>query len=137
MDAPVSGFRELAHTADWALAVWAPNLAGLLREAAAGMYALCQIELEDGPAEAVEFSLPAAEPELLLVGFLSELVFLAERDRLAFPETQVEVGPGGLQARMAGRRIRRQMKEIKAVTHHNLHIEQDARGLRAEIVFDV
>jgi len=34
------GFEEKAHTADWALRVWADDLEGLFAEAARGMYAL-------------------------------------------------------------------------------------------------
>ena len=37
---PEFGFREHAHTADWELEVWAPDLPALLEQAAHGMYAI-------------------------------------------------------------------------------------------------
>jgi RNA-splicing ligase RtcB len=36
----MSPYRELEHTADWALQVWSPTLEGLFTEAAKGMYTL-------------------------------------------------------------------------------------------------
>ena len=43
-----SGFREREHTADWELEVWAPDLPGLLVQAARGMYWLMGARLQEG-----------------------------------------------------------------------------------------
>ncbi len=40
------GFREIEHTADWELHIWAPNLVALFEEAAGGMYKLSGTLLE-------------------------------------------------------------------------------------------
>ena len=42
---PEFGFREHAHTADWELEVWAPDLPTLLEQAARGMYAISGVQL--------------------------------------------------------------------------------------------
>ena len=46
MTVPPHGYREIEHTADWELKVWAPDLRGLLEQAARGMYALSGIILD-------------------------------------------------------------------------------------------
>jgi SHS2 domain-containing protein len=65
-----SGYLELAHTADWALKVWAPDLVRLFIEAAAGMYMLMEVQLEHEPRSSVPLDLQAFDDESLLVAFL-------------------------------------------------------------------
>jgi SHS2 domain-containing protein len=134
-------FEELPHTADWALRVWAPDLAGLFAEAARGMNALTGAEPVPGPAAARTFESAGADPEGLLVAFLSELVYAAEQERLLFGSFQVQLseGPAGwrLKVAMEARPMRSVSKTIKAVTYHNLDILQSPRGWEVEIVFDV
>ncbi len=56
MATPYSGFREKDHTADWELEVWAPDLPGLLVEAARGMYWLMGARLEHGQRQQPQHS---------------------------------------------------------------------------------
>ena len=42
-----AGYRELEHTADWALEFWAPNFTELLEQAARGMYSLAGAQGQD------------------------------------------------------------------------------------------
>ena len=137
-DVPSAGFRENEHTADWELSVWAPDLPGLLEQAARGMYALCSISL-DGSAARREHALDLTAPdsETLLVSFLEELLYLAEQERIAFDTFKITVAEGRLKAELSGAPIRTQGKEIKAVTYHNLAVRQGPHGLEASIVFDV
>ncbi len=62
-----SGYKEIEHTADWELEVWAPDLLGLLEQAARGMYALSGTCLAPGTRLRRSLSLPANDPESLLV----------------------------------------------------------------------
>lgn len=139
-----SGFREVAHTADWEIEAWAEDLPGLLVTAAQGMYALSGVRLGSrGRRAQREVSLTAAEPERLLVRFLSELLHIAEQEQLAFDEIILQIGEESdgdglaLEARLSGRRIAAQEKEIKAVTFHNLAVRQTKTGLAVNVVFDV
>ncbi len=131
------GWRELPHTADWALEVWAPDLAQLFETAAQGMYAL--MEVGGGEAAAAERSLALEEgdPESLLVRFLAELLYLLESERLVFPRMALELEQNSLRARLWGGMAREQRKEIKAVTYHNLAIRQQPGRVEVTIVFDV
>ena len=133
-----SGFRELAHTADWELEVWAPDLPGLLEQAARGMCSLAGIRLQPGPRQMLPLELSALDAESLLVRFLSELLWLSQQQNLAFDEFQLSVDAGfNLRGQLSGAAIASLNKEIKAVTYHNLVIRQTSQGLAANLVFDV
>ncbi len=136
MDTP-AGFREIEHTADWALHVWASDLPGLLEQAARGMYALAQTRLAGERRQPWELAIPFVDRESMLVDFLSELLFAAEERGVAFDEYDLHFDGITLQARLGGALITWQAKEIKAVTYHNLAVRQREAGLEAEIVFDV
>jgi SHS2 domain-containing protein len=134
-------FEEIQHTADWCLRVWAMNLSELFAESARGMNALSGTRLTPGPKTDRTFESTAPDPESLLVAFLSELVYAAEQEHLAFESFQVSELKGldgwKLKIEMSGAPIESIDKAIKAVTYHNLQIRQTERGVEVEIVFDV
>jgi SHS2 domain-containing protein len=135
-------FEEISHTADWSLRVWAANLPELFVESARGMSSLSGIRLAQKPRIKCTFCLSAADKESLLVSFLSELVYYAEQDHLAFDYFDLNLDleacqPCCLSAVLRGAPILSMDKAIKAVTYHNLHIHQTVRGYEVEIVFDV
>lgn len=131
-----SGYREIEHTADWELQVWAPDLKALLQTAAQGMYTLSQTEIADSQIER-SFTITYQDRESLLVDFLSELLFFGEDEGLAFSEYQLDFNGSTLNVRARGALIKSQAKEIKAVTYHQLQIHTTGRGLEVNIVFDV
>ena len=131
------GFSEQPHTADWALDVWASNLIGLLQQAARGMYALMQTKLTAEPREAYRFEINAPDREVVLVTFLSELLYFTQRDEVGFDQFDLTWEAPRLTATVEGAPIESFAKEIKAVTYHNLGVRETERGLEATIVFDV
>jgi SHS2 domain-containing protein len=132
------GFREHAHTADWELEVWAPDLVSLLEQAARGMYSLAGVRLEEGATQTRSLTLQAADAEILLVRFLSELLWFQQGQNLGFSRYAIHIDPDfNLQAELVGGFIVHMDKEIKAVTYHNLKVQLSAQGLRVTIVFDV
>lgn len=132
-----AGFSERAHTADWELEVWAPDFAGLLEQAARGMFAISGTRLEEGPRESQILHLNADDPESLLVKFLNELLLLSEQKHLGFDHFNFVLDGNHLNASIEGAPIRSLDKEIKAVTYHNLSIRETKTGLQVNIVFDV
>src|SRR5512143_3021935 len=113
------GFQEQPHTADWALAVWAPDLIGLLEQAAHGMYALMQARLQAEPRETYRFEIAAPDRETLLVTFLSELLYFTQRDDVSFDRFDLSYDGERLSAEVEGASVESLAKEIKAVTYHN------------------
>lgn len=132
-----AGFREVEHTADWELEVWGPDIASLLEQAARGMYMLSGARLRAGERLERELALEAADWEMLLVSFLSELLFLGEEQGIGFDRLEVEVEGTALHARLEGAPLEKVDKEIKAVTYHNLNVREVNGSLAVNIVFDV
>jgi SHS2 domain-containing protein len=135
-------FEELSHTADWCLRVWAGDLVQLFVDAARGMNTLAGIRLAEMPRVQRIFSTSADDAESMLVSFLTELVYFAEQDHLAFDNYELSIDPGAgqsmhLSALLQGAPIFSVDKAIKAVTYHNLQIRQTKKGLEVEIVLDV
>lgn len=135
---PAFGFRELEHTADWELEVWAPNLSDLLEQSARGMYALSGMELQGGRRYTHSINLHGEDRESLLVRFLSELLWWQQEQGQGFDTFSINIDcQYNLQAEVGGCAIQKLDKEIKAVTYHNLDVQTSEQGLRVRIVFDV
>lgn len=132
-----AGYREVEHTADWEMEVWATNLPGLLEQAARGMYSLAGVSLQPEPRLRRSLSLQAIDPESLLVSFLSELLYDLEQEGIGFDQFLIALDGFNLQAELSGAQARSISKEIKAVTYHRLAVRQVEGMLRVNIVFDV
>ena len=135
---PESGFREQAHTADWELKAWAPDLPGLLEQSARGMYTLSGMLLQDGVLQRRSISLQGEDAESLVVRFLTELLWYIQQEWLGFDRYSITVDTQfNLEASLEGCTIAELDKEIKAVTYHNLAVRKTPTGLAATLVFDV
>lgn len=132
----LSGFREIEHTADWAIEAWAPDLEGLIRQAAAGMYALMGVEVSPEPMVTHSIALSAEDQESLLVAFLMELLYLAETRTVACEVVELHCGDTALSASLVSRSIDRIRRQVKAVTYHNLAIKTTLEGVSVIVVFD-
>lgn len=132
-------FEVVEHTADWAIRVWGTDFAQLLHNAALGMAHLLVETLHDVPLnEARAVQVEAFDRESMLVEWLGELAYLAEREGLVFREIELqEAGPERVRAEVRGGRAPELLKHIKAVTYHNLQVVETPEGLEATIVFDV
>jgi SHS2 domain-containing protein len=131
------GFEEIPHTADWSVRIWAPDLPSLFEEAARAMNSLSGTVIGGGPRVTRMFEMEAPDPESLLVGFLSELLYYQEQEALAFDAFDLRVAAQWLKVEMAGAQMASSEKAIKAVTYHNLKIEKTDQGVETTIVFDV
>lgn len=130
-------FKEIPHTADWCLRVWAEDLPSLFAEAARGMNHLSGLELAPEPEIHCLFSSTSPDPETHLVSFLSELIYKMEQEKTGFDQFSIDLVGNVFQARMKGAPVLSVSKFIKAVTYHNLLIQQVGSGWEVEIVFDV
>jgi SHS2 domain-containing protein len=131
------GFKEIQHTADWALHVWADDLPSLFAEAARGMNTLAGMKLTDGPRTSRNFEVAGADAESLLVAFLSELIYTQEQEHLGFDRFDIRMRGEKAIVNVRGAPLESVTKAIKAATYHNLKIEKTDRGYEVVIVFDV
>lgn len=130
-------WEEIDHTADLALRLWGEDLADLFGTAARGMFSLIADLDAVAVEDAVSITLTALDVEMLLVDWLNELLYLHERDGLAFKEFAfVQITPTRLEARASGGGISRYRNYVKAATFHNLNVAETGAGYETEIVFD-
>lgn len=134
---PSTGYREIHHTADIAIQVWADNLPNLFTEAARGMYAIMGVASEKKPGKGKTITFHAEDDVSLLVAFLNELLFEAEHHRTAFMDILVNISNGRLVATLNEGIVCKINREIKAVTYHHLNVVESQQGVEATIVFDV
>lgn len=134
----LSGFEELPHTADWAMKVWAADLAGLLKEAAVGMNFLMGVRLQPDESWNETLVLAAADAESLLVAFLNRILLEMELNHAGYEPENIKVDELMLSAQLRGALLEKIHKSIKAATFHNLAIVRtETGGIQATIVFDV
>ena len=101
-----AGYLEIEHTADWQLEAWAPDLSGLLEQCARGMQALSGARLDPQAQSAWQtLELSAADPESLLVSFLSELLYISEQESLGFEAYELHLAGLDLRARLQTRAL--------------------------------
>jgi SHS2 domain-containing protein len=133
------GIRVIEHTADWALRLRGGDLPELFRRAAEGLARLLVADAADVPLDqARDVVLEAYDTEDLLVDWLGELVYWAERDEMVFPVADLrQVTTTRLEGTVRGGRVTEMQKHIKAVTYHDLAIRETEGGLEVTVVFDV
>ena len=132
-----SGYEELEHTADVALRVWARNFEDLLRQSAEGMYDLMGVELDRTVEKNGTFHLEDGNREIQLVDFLNEILYLAEQETSIFKNFAFSEHEIGVSVKASGFKAISIHRNIKAVTFHDLDINETDRGLETQITFDV
>jgi len=135
---PEGTFVELPHTADRAIAVEAGSLPGLFAAAARGMFSLMADLERIQPRQPRPVHVEGLDLEVLLVGWLSELLYLHEAYRELYARFEVvRLEAGRLEAVAWGEPGLPTKAKVKAATYHNLSIRQEGGLWRATIVFDV
>ena len=132
------------HTADIGIEVKAPSLTALFETAGAALFDIMFESSEEVPAEAIELdlSVTADDAEMLLVRWLSELLFLYDTKAVILREFRVsDVSETCLKARVRGEHYNPSMHalktEIKAVTYHQIALRRTGESWSARIVLDV
>lgn len=114
----------------------AASEAGLFEAALAAFAELVAVDASGNPVSR-EIELAASDDALLLVDWLSELVFLAEVEQfVAERVVDLEVASSRLRATVAGRRGRPRHL-VKAVTLNELSLEQQGGSWHGRVVLDV
>ena len=133
-----NNFEEIEHTADWAYRVRGKNLAELFVQAALGLYSLVGMQLAPGSQTTRLIQLEGIDRESLLVAWLNELLYFHESEGLGFEQIKIQdLNETSLRAKVTGAPTQQWLKDIKAVTYHNLAIREIELGLEVTLVLDV
>ncbi len=143
-------FEQLPHTADIKLRVYGKTLQDLFKNALNGMFQIvrpiapaCTIEQDRVVCNSLpqqhDVNVTAIDRDALLVDFLSEALYLSDAYNEAYFDATIhELDNQHIVATVHGTKIEGfQVVELKAVTHHDLRIEQIDNVWRADIVFDI
>jgi SHS2 domain-containing protein len=129
-------FEEIPHKADAAITVYGCSLPELFSHAALGMYHILGIsgknlrEVEDA------IVLQAPDHETMLVSFLTELLYLAERG-IKVEISELEINNNILNAKIYKSPFHGFSIVIKAVTFNEMKIMEKDEIFQTRIVFDI
>lgn len=135
-------YEVIPHTADIGIRAYGKDLRELFKNTAYGMFDI--IADLDGLTGSVTQSIEvkASNKEELLVAWLGELLYNFYTKQIIFFDFDIEeLNETHLKAKASGRHIgenRNRLKtEIKAVTYHELKIEEKQGNFSATVIFDV
>ena len=137
-----NGFRIIDHTADVGLEAQAPDLAQLFANAARGMFSIISPLQQVQPVQQLHLEVTADRLEDLMVGWLSELLYLFSTRHMLFCRFEIDhIDDCRVLANAVGEPIdlsRPELyTEIKAVTYHDLKVERLDNAWTARVFFDV
>ncbi len=135
-------YETFDHTADLGLRIQASDLDTLFREAAEALFATIVDDLGSvKPLERLDVSLPGEEREFLLFDWLRELLYRFDAEHRLFSKFEVNVSDMGLTGSAWGELYDPDRHvlghEVKAITYHELKVEQTPDGWLAEVIVDI
>lgn len=134
-------YEVLSHTADTGVVVYGATMTELFENAAFAMFDLMFGIGDLRGVERVNVEVAATTVEELLVDWLSTLLFEAETRDLALCSFGIDtLGDGRLSGWASGissSDLELRGAPIKAITYHDLAIEEIPNGWSARAVFDV
>lgn len=139
-------FELIDHTADVGIKAWGATLTELFENAAIGMFSIIGGEEYKAQGSKIEKKIEISKDtdnlEEILVSWLSELLYIFNREKIYFNNFKVlSLNNSGIKAEASGVNIglyqTNLYTEIKAVTFHGLKIEETTDGFNCTIIFDV
>jgi SHS2 domain-containing protein len=135
-------FRILEHTADIGFEAFGSTREETFANAARALMDL-MVDLDAiDPGEDIIVRIEGADPESLLVNWLSELLYLHDAEGWLFRDFEIQnLRDDSLVAIARGekfQRSRHQVKlQVKAITYHQLALERTPEGWRAQVYVDI
>ena len=138
----MSRFRILEHTADVGFEAFGSTLPEVFENAARALATLIADPVTVAPGEEVRIEVQGADSPDLLVNWLSEILFQHDAERWLFHDFRVESLDDHAVSGIAwGEKIdparHRTDLMVKAITYHQLGLQQTAGGWRAQVYVDI
>jgi len=139
---PMQPFRILEHTADIGFEALGATREQVFANAARALFHIIVDPAVVEPRERVDVRVQGTNPSELLVNWLSELLYLQDAEGWLFRDFEViSLSDKSIQAVARGEKFdpaRHQVKLlVKAITYHQLVLEETARGWRAQVYVDI
>jgi len=135
-------YEIIEHTADIGIKVYGKDIKEIFENSARGMFEIIANLKNVKPEEKIAIELKGSTTEELLISWLSELLSQYDAYQILFSNFSVDkLSQYSISATAHGQRLDKNLHEIKteikAVTYHELKIEQLKSGWQARIIFDV
>jgi SHS2 domain-containing protein len=135
-------YDTFEHTADLGLRVTAADLPTLFAEAGTGLASMIVANLDAVRlVEQQTIDLQGTERDYLVFDWLSELLYLYETQHLVLRAFEVQLTDSGLSAVARGEKLDPDRHvldhEVKAITYHQLKLEQTNGGWLLEVIVDI
>lgn len=135
-------YELFEHTADLGLRATAPDLDTLFAEMGVCLFSAIVEDLSTvRPETAVTIELRGEDREYLLFDWLKELLYRFDAEHMVFSKFEVRVRDDGLTGTAWGEPLNpaRHMlgHEVKAITYHELKVENRGDGWLAEVIVDI
>jgi protein archease len=135
-------FRILEHTADVGFEAFGSTLREVFENAARALAHLIADPATVQPVDEVRIEVQGTDPADLLVNWLSEILYQHDTERCLFRDFRVEsLGDHAVSGIAWGEKIdlarHRTNLMVKAITYHQLSLQQTASGWRAQVYVDI
>ena len=135
-------FELIEHTADAGIKAYGKTKEEMFKNAALGMFDIIASLKNIKFQESIDIELEAKNTEELLVAWLRELLYQAQAKKILFKKFAFQdLNETRLRAICYGEKIdpkKHHLKtEIKAVTYHQLKVEQENSLWAGRIIFDL
>jgi SHS2 domain-containing protein len=136
------GYELIDHTGDIGIKVWADDIKGIFQEAARALFdIIADLEKVEARLDR-EVIVKGSGQEELMVAWLSELLYLHEVEELLFCDFTIsEINGRNIKGVARGEKFQEDRHlirtTVKAVTYHQLEIQEKDGRWQAQIIFDI
>lgn len=134
-------FKILSHTADLRLQIFGHDYEELFQNAVLALSSILTKERKKKyvPTGFEKVKIDAPDTNTLLVSFLNEILTQSQINRKVYDRIKfLKFSEKSLEAQIFGQPVENFDEDVKAVTYHNVEIEQNRRGhFEVELVLDI
>ncbi len=132
-------YEILEHKADLKIKVFGKTKEEVFLNMLLGMSESMKPEIEAGTRVKREIKIESLDLSALLVDFLSEALYQSQVNKETYNSVKFsKLSDNYLEGELIGQKAERFGEDIKAVTHHNLEINQNKTGTwEAIVLFDI
>lgn len=131
-------YKILDHPSDVRVQAFGKTKEELFLHSLEGMNEILKLKILDKKLENREIKVKSVDANALLVDFLSEVLYRIQTNKEVYNEIKfTKFSDTELEAELIGNKVESFGEDIKAVTYHNLKIEQKNGLFETIILFDI